>query len=506
MERMRDEHGRIDIRWLSDACGGTISCKGEFPEQAVGELVIDSRVVKKGDIFVALRGENENGEKYCGAAFENGASAVICRRGAAEAPASGGVLIEVDDPLAAIQRAARASRLQGGYKVIGITGSVGKTTVKELCIGVLSRRYLTDGTRGNLNNALGLPLSILNAFGEKMMHDFAGKRYRGKERYLVLEMGISVPGEMELLADIARPDLAVITNIGDMHAQTLGDRDNTAREKLKIAAYGCHALLFDGDERIKRAACASYYRGVRFITVSHRLAEGEHALIKNVRHSDSVADGGFDLEYTDQNGKTLEFLRITAPFAGEHAINDSAYASLIGALCGVSNSEVIRGISLYRAEGMRQRLVRDGKIYRLIDCYNSGPASVTAALSALEIYAARYGCKRKVAVLGSMLELGEISESEHMKLGKQLCSRGIGLVFTVGDDAKWIVTGAREAGFPAENIVSYCSGDDFEKIREQIESNIFEGDIVLYKGSRGVGLERLIPIKGQGSLGFDGYG
>ncbi|MBR2460389.1 MAG: hypothetical protein IKB34_04085 [Clostridia bacterium] len=537
---MRNEFGEIELDCLAAACGGRLinaggktvnkvtagegaqwgvekagrigqneeldsgnTGLGGKPLLARGALKIDSRRICRGDIFVAIRGKNLNGEQFIGDAFSNGAVAVICGRGASERLGVTGVCIEVDDVETALVRAAKKARDCMGAMVIGITGSVGKTTVKELCINVLSQGFPTDGTPENNNNILGLSLAVLNAFGYDKMSEIRGKypHMSGKEKkYLVLEMGISHPGEMELLTDIARPDIAVVTNVGSMHAEGLGGRDKIAEEKIKIAADDCTHLFFNGDCEIY-AAAERLGQKCRCIPIYCSEGEGKSELrsngsgfgkIDNIAFPESVDSTRFDLTYTNDLGKTTVLRQIAVPLVGVHGATDGAYAVAVGIHCGLSETEIRRGLSEYAPVGLRQRLIFDNGKYRIIDCYNSGPTSVRAALSAMEIYSVRYGCKRRVAVLGSMLELGDSSYVEHYRLGLELAERGVRLLFTVGREAMWIAEGAVQGGLGSEAVFTFETPLHLDDIRTLIESKLKEDDIILYKASRGIGLERLI--------------
>ena len=488
----RDEEGYYTLGSLVSFFGGKLvafECVSDGRER-VSEIVIDSRAVKRGDLFVALVGGKADGERYASEAFERGAVAVLCRHGGSERIGARGLYIEVEDPLSALTRAAARVRKCSGAQVVGITGSVGKTTVKELCISVLSTRYAVDGTRLNYNNQLGLSISILNAFGVAKMSELRGKSQEKSRRYLVLEMGISHKGDMDELVRIALPDVAVITNIGSMHSEYLGGREGIAREKARIAASGAR-LVVCGDDPMLLWEIFRYIRREDVRVLSY--GKNVEGVIYGMRVSALEERGCFSVT---RNADNTEIGRFTAPIVGEHGIWDSALAVTLGYETGAYLDKIQSVFNRYSAVPLRQEIRRIGDTVRIVDCYNSGPESVRAVLSALDVYAEKYGATRRVAVLGDMLELGETSKSEHFKLGTELSEYGIGLLFTVGDESRAIALGAISGGISQANVFSFGGNADFVKVRAEIESRLCSGDIILYKASRSIGLERLVEEEG----------
>lgn len=484
----RDENGYFSLSAIVRAFGGalvTVGCVcGE--NARIRDITPDSRTVKKEDLFVALKGERADGEQYISEAFDRGATAVVCRRGVSKRIGARGIYIEVDDPCSAIKTAARAVREDSYFFVIGITGSVGKTTVKELCIKALSQKHLTDGTRGNYNNALGVSLTVLNAFGVDKMRGVCGKSPRKHRKYLVLEMGISHNGDMDELVAISAPDIAVITNIGSMHAEYLGGRDGIAKEKAKISSSGTK-LVVCGDDPILLREILRYKRREDIRVLSYgKNGDGSSS---DVNISEPDENGIFSVTWSTDNA---EIGRFTAPIVGAHGIWDSAIAAFLGCELAVGAEQIQSGFNCYTAVPMRQEIRRIGDTVRIVDCYNSGPESVRASLFALDVYAEKYGAVRRVAVLGDMLELGEISKTEHFDLGTELLGHRIELLFTVGNEAREIARGAVNGGISRSCVFSFGSDDDSETVKNKIESMLRPGDIILYKASRGIGLERLI--------------
>ena len=491
---VRDANGYFSLSLLAECAGGKLIALGLglCGNERIGDIVIDSRRVTQCSLFVALAGTREDGERYVSEAFMRGATAVLCRRGGAERIGASGVYIEVDDPFSAIVELARRARAESDLFVVGITGSVGKTTVKELCIKVLSQRYPTDGTKGNYNNLLGLSLSILNAFGVEKKIEQRGKSLENGKKRLVLEMGISHRGEMDRLVELAAPDVAIITNVGKMHAEHLGGREGCAKEKARIASLGAARVIcpFDGTvlNEVLRYVREDSVTALSFFDKSDCLGGVSRAVINK------ETDGGeFSVIVTDSVGQNRKYGGFTASIMGEHGVWDSAIAVILGGILGMDDGEIADGLKGYVPEAMRQEIRADGGIVRIVDCYNSGPESVRAALSALSQYARKNGRSRRVAVLGDMLELGEISEGEHFALGAALSDYGVDLLFTVGMQAGTIAEGALFGGLSKNQVVSFGADVPLETVRKEIGSRLCEGDAVLYKASRGIGLERLLP-------------
>jgi len=494
----RDPDGYWRISELASVLNGAMVAVGADAANVKGkEICIDSRKVGKGDIFVALVGKNTDGELFAEEALRSGASAVICKRGGSERIGASGVYIEVGEVDRSLLDAAAAVRLNGKFKVVGITGSVGKTTVKELCINVLSAAYPTDGTKGNLNNELGVPLTVLNAFGVDKMREIRGKYPNNTQKYLVLEMGISHTDEMEILGKVALTDIAVVTNIGNMHLEGLGSRAGIAREKCRMVQSPQCVVFFDGDALVKnelvgRMDCRAV--AVTFDKENNKRAFSDMVLIKNMRSATDLSLAKFDLEYVDIDGKIEVLSGITAPIVGIHGVYDTALAILVGLNCGVDRELLKSAVRSYSPCGMRQQMIRHRGTVRMVDCYNSGPESLKAAFDAVNIYSDRLGCSRRVAVLGSMLELGALSEDAHIALGEELVRQGFELLFTVGKEARGFAVGALRGGLSVNSVFSFEEDDSFHFIETFIESRIRAGDIILYKASRGIGLERLIHL------------
>lgn len=511
METFRLENGKVSLTALAQAFDGNVVViknrdaisNAKIVEHSgdrfcidlsgvmLNRLVTDSRDVEKNDVFLVFKGKAHDGEEYISDAFRRGAGAVICTCGASERIMADGVYIEVADVAASLQRAARLVRLMLGDVVVGITGSTGKTTVKEFSARMLSERASTAATVGNHNNALGLPLTVLNAFCDSEIVPEHGN----SPKILVLEMGVSCVGDMDVLYDIAKPDIAVITNIGYMHIANFKTRRAIAEEKLKLIGNTVRTVIFDGSDgmlcellcsidKIRRIpVCFSEARRNVSYTFSEWLTVERFGISEtgNVFSLNGVIDG-----------RNIDVNDIELSMTGRHMVYDCAVAAAVALVCGCETDDIKRGARGYVGDALRQNITEKDGIVRMVDCYNSGPSSVRAALAAMDEYAELYGARRRVAVLGSMLELGDISDDEHIKLGEELADYGVERLFTVGKDAEKIAFGAVKRGFLHNNVTSFSDNIDYEYIKKSIDAELKAGDMVLYKGSRGLMLEKLL--------------
>lgn len=488
-------HGKaVKLCKKSGECKAVPLNEFEYNEKRLGKIVLNSKEVSENCIFAAIKGENANGEAFAAEAFKHGAVAVICTFGGAERIGYGGIYVEVDDVRLALSRAAESLRECGNFKVVAITGSVGKTTVKEMCIRVLSEKYLTDGTIGNYNNKLGVSLTMLNAFSDVKKFDERGNSNKFSDKYLVLELGISHPQEMEALEKIAKPNIVVITNVLEMHIGNFKNRDELACEKLKIIGERCEVAVYDGSNSFlaSKLSKLSVNRKIRIIPISGNRDNSCAYIYSNIVY-DTAKDDDYEMtEFDLESDDGEKFASLKIPALGEYIAYDGALASTVGRLCGCDCEQIRRGLLNYSSIGLRQSVSECDGILRIVDCYNAGPSSMRAALSVLNLYARSRNCLRRVAVLGNMSELGECSEAEHTALGKVLCNYGIELLFTVGSEAKRIALGAVNCGISGDNIVVFEDIGNLSEIKQAIEKRLKKGDAVLYKASRSVRLERLL--------------
>ncbi len=445
-------------------------------EQPISGATQDSRTAASGMLFVALKGDHLDGHEYVGDAFAKGASLALVqrelsgnfktldlrtgRKPAGFAPADH-LCILVDDSLAALQKTAAFWRRKLNLRVIGITGSVGKTTTKELVAEVLSQRYRTFKSIGNFNNEIGLPLSVLSLTEQ---HECA-----------VLEMGFYLIGEIALLADISVPEVGVITNIGTVHAERAGSQEAIYQGKSELV----RALPKDGvailnidDPNVKRMAAETKAR-VFFYGVDPA-AE---------LYADEIEGLGLDgvrfhLHY---GGETLN---VRIPLIGRHSVHTALRAAAVGLVEGLAWGEILAGLRIGNPQ-LRLMAVpgRNGSLL-LDDTYNASPESTVAALNLLEELEGR-----KVAVLGDMLELGPYEVQGHQTVGN-LAARVADLLITVGPRARTIAETAQAAGLDAKAITQF---ETSEQALIFLKKSLTKGDVVLVKGSRAVQMETIVP-------------
>jgi UDP-N-acetylmuramoyl-tripeptide--D-alanyl-D-alanine ligase len=420
---------------------------------------IDSRTLRPGELFVAIHGPRFDGHDFLAAAAERGAVAAVVHRDA-EAPVPL-PLVRVEDTTRALGDLARHFRRAVDVPVVAITGSVGKTTTKDMTAALLASRGPVLRTAGNLNNQWGLPLSLL---GLREEHTAA-----------VLELGMSAPGELRELSAIAEPDVAVITRIAPVHLEFFASVDAIAEAKAEILEGlrpGGTAVLNGDDPRLRRIGEAREGRVVWF---------GRH------RRFDVSAERwrgtAFGMRFALRvEGRTVE---VALPLAGPHFVENFLAAAAVAHVLGIrpeTMAEAATDMVPARHRGEVRRL-GDGVVV-IDDAYNSSPSALAAAVVALRLAPAR----RRVAVVGDMLELGETGPALHRQAGRELAAT-VDVVVGVGPLSKDTVAGAREAGLPRESLAHF---DDAPSAAEAVGEIVRPGDAVLVKASRGIHLETVV--------------
>ena len=421
----------------------------------------DSRALTEGSLFVALRGEKFDGHQFIDEALKKGASIVISEE---EYPAcESSAVIVVEDTVRALGDLARNYISTFDLTVIGITGSVGKTTTKEMIAQVLSTQYNVHKTMGNFNNHIGLPLSVLSLNRD---HEVA-----------VFEMGMNALGEIDYLSKIIRPDIGVITNIGISHIERLGSRQNILRAKLEIinGMKENGVLILNGDDELLSGLEGLLPMPITFYGINEYCNIQAYGI-------ESLGEKGVRFTVNIRSSEVDIFL----PVPGIHNVSDALAAVACGLELGITNENIQKGLIEYSQEKMRLNIVDYGNVKVINDAYNAAPSSTMAALAVLTEIA---GSRRSIAVLGDMLELGEYSGEAHRSVGARVASEKINYLVAIGELARDYVQGAIEAGMDKNYIYHFPdpeSAADF--LKELIEPN----DVVLFKGSRGMHLDRVI--------------
>ena len=444
--------GKLTLKQAAAWCGGWVDPKYEDIEFLGANN--DTRVIQPGQLFIVLQGARD-GHDFIPMAMEKGAAAVLCSRKVGDYPA-----IIVDDPRIALGDIAREERKRIGFKAVGVTGSVGKSTTKEMVATVLEGSFKIAKTPANHNNDIGMPMAIL-----AMPED---------TEVAVLEMGMNHFREMAYLSSIAQPDIAVIVNIGTMHIEYLGSVEGIRKAKLEILEGMSEKgkLILNGDDVMLRNLPLEPAQTVTYFG-SDEKESTVHA--DNIRQEDGMLR--FDVTARHQT----VFVRMA--LEGRHYVSDALAAVTVGLLLGVPGVRMQERLSTFRNMPGRQEIYRRGEYTIISDCYNAGPESMVAALAVL-------GNKegRKIAVLGDMLELGDCAWAEHYRIGR-IAAENAELIFAYGPNADRVVKGALTGGMSPMKARSFESHDDLVKA---LKFAAKPGDVLLFKGSRGMHMERVL--------------
>lgn len=449
-----------NIKQIIKVVGGEAS-GGDFSRK-VSSVAIDSRRVEAGSLFVAFAGERTDGHKYLEECAGKGAVAALVEQ---DVPQWGDMVnIKVANTLEALQRLAAWQRLE--YKdlqVVGVTGSSGKTTTKELVAGVLAQKFSVFKSRGNHNNAIGLPLMI---FEIQEHHQWA-----------VLEMGMSARGEIKELCEIGRPGLGVITNIGEAHMEHLGSREAIMEAKFELAnnLIPPSLMILNGDDPWQRRKVQAGLPGCQVIF--YGLDAGNSIRAVNVHSS----QGGSTFEVV-WNGNTIP---VEISLLGAHNVSNALAAFAVGLLLDIEPAAIACGLSTVKGEGRRLQSTDVNGITLIDDSYNANPDSMSKALTVLAAYSPE---RRKVAFLGDMLELGPLSPEKHRQVGREAARQQLGMLVAIGQYAEEIKSGAVQGGMDKQLIATW---PDSEAALASVES-LLPGDVVLVKGSLGVKMDRIV--------------
>ncbi len=454
---------------------------GQRPDWAGEKItggVVNSRQTYPGALFVAIPGEHHDGHDFVGEAFDKGACLALVQRDLSSQfhqidlhtinsrqlvdPANYPHCLYVQDSLSSLQKISAFWRRNLSVKVIGVTGSVGKTTTKELVAQVLAQRYPTLKNQGNLNNEIGLPLTLLSL-------DESYSR-------AVLEMGFYIPGEIAFLCELAQPEIGVITNIGTVHAERAGSQE--------VIALGKSELVRSLPPAPKGVAILNYddplVRNMQSVTQARVFFYGLDP--KADLWADRVEGLGLDgirfrLHYHN------EVIHMRVPLIGQHSVHTVLRAAAVGLVDGLTWEEIVLGLRTGQNQ-LRMMTVRT-KTGALVldDTYNASPESTLAALNLLDELQGN-----KVAVLGDMLELGRYEHVGHEMVGVR-AAQVVNLLITVGEKARIIAEAARESGFPDKSIVEL---NDVSNLTDYLEKNLRSGDVVLIKGSHGMRMDRVV--------------
>ncbi|GAB1722272.1 MAG: UDP-N-acetylmuramoyl-tripeptide--D-alanyl-D-alanine ligase [Nitrospira sp. CR1.1] len=471
------EHGHRGVMALftvEEMCEvlGAKSSTGLSPQdlkQRIRRVVTDSRLVRKGDLFIAFQGERFDAHSFVPKVFAQGAVCAIVQedyRLPPMKPRTGApIVLGVRDTLEAFQRLATHYRNRFPIPVIAITGSNGKTTTKEMVAHVVAQRWKTLKTEGNLNNRIGVPQTLF--------------QLAPRHQAAVIEMGVDQQGQTTRLCEIARPTVGVITNIGPDHLEFFGSMEGSAQAKAELLDHlpedGAVVLNAD-DEYFDYLAARAQCRVVAF-------GASPKAAVRaaNVR-TDEKGGTSFGLILPGKSRQTEVRIRTQ----GQHNVSNALAAAAVGYALGLSGAAIAEGLSKFRPAAMRSQISQSHGVQVINDCYNANPASMKAAIQLL----AELGRgKRSIAALGDMLELGADTKRLHREVGAFLAAQGIGHLLACGALGRELAEGARQAGMASERIAEL---PDAQAAATALARMVRQGDVVLVKASRGMRMEQVV--------------
>lgn len=439
---------------LLNAIDGEVIVKGN--NSNFNKLCIDTRKIEKDNVYLAIKGANFNGNDFAIKALEAGASIVIVDElnfNLNDIKENGNV-IKVKNTREALLNLAKFYREKLGLKVIGVTGSTGKTSTKDLIAALLSAKYRVFKTKGNFNNDIGLPLMILELTSDI---DVA-----------VLEMGMSSLGEIELLAKVAKPDIGVITNVGLSHIENLKTQENILKAKMEITAFfgKDNVLIVNGEDELLKNISSDVFK-VKKIGYNHEYDVYASNIILREEETEFLAHAF---------GEEAVF---NLPMAGKHNVLNTMLAIEVSKSLNVSFEDMVRGVENLEATSMRLQVIKKQGLTIINDCYNASPDSMRSSLDVLSAYKNN----RKIAILGDMYELGDESEKSHLEVGKYAKDK-VDTLIVIGKYIKNF-----KDGFNNDNIIMYNTKEECIK---ELENIIKLDDVVLVKASRGVKLENVV--------------
>lgn len=437
---------------IARATGGVASGHAE-----VTSVVIDNREARPGSLFIAIKGERLDGHQFIDSAVEAGATAVLCHKEVScKVPT-----VKVADTTKAFLDLAKSYRLEYDIPVVALTGSVGKTTTKEMIWCVLNAKFHAHKTYKNWNNEIGLPKVLL--------------RLEPEHTALVLELGMNHKGEISTLSKTALPDIGVITNVGVSHIENLGSREGILAAKLELLdgmKPGSPLLLNKDNDMLSTVDLPDYK--IRWFAI----------------HDESADIRAEDIEYLDDS---TVFTVVTAqsrckvelPTTGEHNVYDALAAIGVGLELEIPLEDAAAALKGYRPAGMRENVVEKGGVTVIEDCYNASPDSMKAMAETLMLKGAPG--RRKIAIIGDMLELGDYSEEAHALAGQYMAEAGVDLLITYGPMSKFAAQSAREHG-----LLRVFDFQDKADLTTKLTGMLKPGDVVAVKGSRGMQMEEII--------------
>ena len=449
----------LSIKELLISTNGNLVCGND--DDKINNIVIDSRKAKLGDAFIAIIGENLDGHNFINSAYENGCKTFIKNKSNSINLQFQDInLIEVEDTTLALAHIANYYKSKFEIPFIGVTGSVGKTTTKDMIYAALSNKFNTLKNEGNFNNHIGVPLTLFNLKSE---HECA-----------IIEMGMSNFGEIEHLANTVNPKIGVISNIGLSHIENLGSQEGIFKSKMEITKKfdRDNILIVNGDDK--------FLGTLKENNVIYNLKTFGFEKDNNIYCSDyNMDDESITFKCIIENNEETFFI----PTIGKHNIYNAMAGILVGISLGMSIDEIKEGLRNFKATKMRLDIIKNEKLTIINDAYNASPDSMKAALDILGRYK-----ERKVAILGDMFEMGDIAEYGHRLVGSHAIGKA-DILITVGKNSKFIGHEAVDKGLDTNNVYHFSTR---EEVIKNIHKIIKDNDVILVKGSRGMKMEEIV--------------
>ncbi|NFV12150.1 UDP-N-acetylmuramoyl-tripeptide--D-alanyl-D-alanine ligase [Clostridium sp. FAM 1755] len=450
----------IKLEEIIKAVNGELVITGEKDEY--NSVSTDTRKIKKGDIFIALKGENFNGNNFVETAIEKGADLCIVSELVfdKEKINKSSYVVKVENTNKALLDLAKYYKSKLGIKVVAITGSTGKTSTKDLVAAVLSEKYKVFKTEGNFNNEIGLPLMI---FKLDKSYDIA-----------VLEMGMNHFNEIHNMAEAAKPDIAIITNIGISHIENLGSRKNILKAKLEVTDFfdNDNALIINGDDDLLSDFESDKYKVYKIGTENKFDFNGQKLILE---------EESIEFDILEQGKIAYKNFKVNVP--GKHNLLNSLTAIACAKILDMDYEDIQNGIKNLKATSMRLDIIRENGFTIINDCYNASPDSMKAAIDVME----NINGKRTIVLLGSMMELGNESYKAHREVSEYAKEKGIDLLFSIGEFNE-----AYREGFEEVNKDNYKSFLNNKEAAKYIKNIIRDGDVILVKASRAMRLEEIV--------------
>lgn len=468
---------------IAKAVNGTLFGADSFLEaKEIAGVVIDSRKVEEDYLFIAVKGERVDGHDFIENVFTKKALCVICEKkpninkSSINKSNGTGPYILVESSLQALKDIAAFYRKSLDIKIVGITGSVGKTSTKEFIASVLAQKFKVLKTEGNFNNEIGVPLTLLNI--------------RDSHEVAVVEMGISDFGEMHRLSYMVKPDVCVMTNIGLCHLENLGSRDGILKAKSEIfdfAAENCYAVLNKDDDKLStipqnHTAHSSLHKIKKYVFYGMQKGENKEEVYAENIKTNGIYGTESTICFTHDDG-TTEKLEVNFSLPGRHMVYNAMAAIAVGSLFDMSSEDMKRGIEKIKSVGSRLNIVETGKYTVIDDCYNANPVSMKSSIDVLDS-----ADTRKVAILGDMFELGADEKKLHYEVGVYLGKKMIDTAFFVGTLSENIYQGLKESN---QKMECYYY-NTIEDLLMFLDLMIKQGDTILVKASHAMHFERIV--------------